>query len=120
MLHHSFTFLATIARMGLDVTNVAASLAMPSAESKHPSVTNLSPMKQTSQFTSAAAGSSSAVSSAVQAAAQQVLQSRVAEAQQVTGVTLPSFYNPAAVNPMKYAQQIQKRKLLWANKVCLI
>nr|SVE80536.1 EOG090X0LFN [Daphnia magna]SVE81104.1 EOG090X0LFN [Daphnia magna] len=107
---------ATIARMGLDVTNVAASLAMPSAESKHPSVTNLSPMKQTSQFTSAAAGSSSAVSSAVQAAAQQVLQSRVAEAQQVTGVTLPSFYNPAAVNPMKYAQQIQKRKLLWANK----
>nr|SVE79906.1 EOG090X0LFN [Daphnia magna]SVE82310.1 EOG090X0LFN [Daphnia magna] len=107
---------ATIARMGLDVTNVAASLAMPSAESKHPSVTNLSPMKQTSQFTSSAAGSSSAVSSAVQAAAQQVLQSRVAEAQQVTGVTLPSFYNPAAVNPMKYAQQIQKRKLLWANK----
>nr|SVE89670.1 EOG090X0LFN [Daphnia sinensis] len=107
---------ATIARMGLDVTNVAASLAMPSAEMKQSSVTNMSPVKQTSQFTSSAAASSSAVSSAVQAAAQQVLQSRVAEAQQVTGVTLPSFYNPAAVNPMKYAQQIQKRKLLWANK----
>nr|SVE86539.1 EOG090X0LFN [Daphnia similis]SVE87166.1 EOG090X0LFN [Daphnia similis]SVE87792.1 EOG090X0LFN [Daphnia similis]SVE88424.1 EOG090X0LFN [Daphnia similis] len=107
---------ATIARMGLDVTNVAASLAMPSAEMKPSSMTNLSPVKQTSQFTSSAVGSSSAVPPAVQAAAQQVLQSRVAEAQQVTGVTLPSFYNPAAVNPMKYAQQIQKRKLLWANK----
>nr|SVE74596.1 EOG090X0LFN [Daphnia barbata] len=103
---------ATIARMGLDVTNVAASLVMPSVESKHPPVTNSSSVKQTPQFTSSTAASSSAV----QAAAQQVLQSRVAEAQQVTGVTLPSFYNPAAVNPMKYAQQIQKRKLLWANK----
>nr|SVE75542.1 EOG090X0LFN [Daphnia dolichocephala] len=103
---------ATIARMGLDVTNVAASLVMPSAESKHPSVTNSSSVKPSPQLTSSTAASSSAV----QAAAQQVLQSRVAEAQQVTGVTLPSFYNPAAVNPMKYAQQIQKRKLLWANK----
>nr|SVE85913.1 EOG090X0LFN [Daphnia pulicaria] len=107
---------ATIARMGLDVTNVAASLVMPSAESKTP-VADMSSVKQNPHFTSSvAAASSSAMSAAVQAAAQQVLQSRVAEAQQVTGVTLPSFYNPAAVNPMKYAQQIQKRKLLWANK----
>nr|SVE76174.1 EOG090X0LFN [Daphnia hispanica] len=107
---------ATIARMGFDVTNVAASLVVPTSESKHPSASNLTTFKQTPQFTSSTTGSSSAMSSAVQAAAQQVLQSRVAEAQQVTGVTLPSFYNPAAVNPMKYAQQIQKRKLLWANK----
>jgi predicted phage-related endonuclease len=106
--------------MGLDVTNVAASLVMPSAESKTP-VADMSSVKQNPHFTSSvAAASSSAMSAAVQAAAQQVLQSRVAEAQQVTGVTLPSFYNPAAVNPMKYAQQIQKRKLLWANKVCYI
>ena len=97
-------FLATIARMGLDVTNVAASLAMP-VESTNPPADNK--MNQ----------SVAATSAAVQAAAQQVLQNRVAEAQQVTGVTLPSFYNPAAVNPMKYAQQIQKRKLLWSNKV---
>ena len=97
-------FVATIARMGLDVTNVAASLAMP-VESTNPPADNK--MNQ----------SVAATSAAVQAAAQQVLQNRVAEAQQVTGVTLPSFYNPAAVNPMKYAQQIQKRKLLWSNKV---
>lgn len=104
--------------MGLDVTNVAASLVMPSAESKIP-ITDMSSVKQNPHFTSSvAASSSSAMSAVVQAAAQQVLQSRVAEAQQVTGVTLPSFYNPAAVNPMKYAQQIQKRKLLWSNKVC--
>ncbi len=90
--------------MGLDVTNVAASLAMP-AESTNPTADN-----KPNQF-------AAATSAAVQAAAQQVLQNRVAEAQQVTGVTLPSFYNPAAVNPMKYAQQIQKRKLLWSNKV---
>nr|CAG4637535.1 EOG090X0LFN [Ceriodaphnia reticulata]SVE73342.1 EOG090X0LFN [Ceriodaphnia reticulata] len=95
---------ATIARMGLDVTNVAASLAIQPVESTNPTAEN-----KPNQF-------ASATSAAVQAAAQQVLQNRVAEAQQVTGVTLPSFYNPAAVNPMKYAQQIQKRKLLWSNK----
>jgi len=26
-----------------------------------------------------------------------------------------AFYNPAAVNPVKYAEQIQKRKLLWSS-----
>lgn len=29
---------------------------------------------------------------------------------------LPSYYNPAAINVTKYTNQIQKRKLLWANK----
>lgn len=31
-------------------------------------------------------------------------------------VELPSYYNPAAINVAKYANQIQKRKLLWGNK----
>lgn len=33
-----------------------------------------------------------------------------------TGIQLPSYYNPMAVNPTKYAEQIQKRRLLWGNK----
>lgn len=36
-----------------------------------------------------------------------------AKAQAVTGVVLPKYYNPSAVNPLKYAEQVQKRKLLW-------
>lgn len=31
------------------------------------------------------------------------------------GVTIPSYYNPTGVNPLKYVQQMQKRKLLWGN-----
>lgn len=38
-----------------------------------------------------------------------------AKAQEVTGVAVPKYYNPAAVNPMKYAEQVQKRKLLWGK-----
>ncbi|XP_077295473.1 arginine/serine-rich coiled-coil protein 2-like [Arctopsyche grandis] len=33
-----------------------------------------------------------------------------------TGIELPKYYNPAAMNPLRYANQIQKRKLLWGNK----
>ena len=81
---------AAIERMGLDVNTLAASVATSGASNEK---------------------------SAAMAAAQQVLQTQVEQVQQMTGVTLPSFYNPGAVNPMKYAQQIQKRKQLWANKV---
>lgn len=38
-----------------------------------------------------------------------------AKAQEATGVALPKYYNPAAVNPLKYAEQVQKRKLLWSK-----
>ncbi|XP_075158063.1 uncharacterized protein LOC142231335 [Haematobia irritans] len=31
-------------------------------------------------------------------------------------VQLPSYYNPKVINPNKYAQQIQKRKLIWGAK----
>lgn len=38
------------------------------------------------------------------------------QAKALTGIGLPSYYNPTAVNPLKYAEQMQKRKLLWQNK----
>lgn len=38
------------------------------------------------------------------------------KAQELTGVEVPKYYNPAAVNPIKYAEQVQKRKLLWSKK----
>lgn len=37
------------------------------------------------------------------------------KAEEITGITVPKYYNPAAVNPMKYAEQVQKRKLLWSK-----
>lgn len=33
-----------------------------------------------------------------------------------TGIEVPSYYNPLAVNPISYAQQAAKRKKLWAKK----
>ena len=38
-----------------------------------------------------------------------------AKAQELTGVEVPKFYNPAAINPLKFAEQQQKRKLLWSK-----
>jgi len=34
----------------------------------------------------------------------------------VEGVEIPAYYNPNAINVVKYASQIQKRKLLWSGK----
>ncbi|XP_076367274.1 uncharacterized protein LOC143255457 [Tachypleus tridentatus] len=52
-----------------------------------------------------------------QMALQQQMAAMSAKAQALTGISLPKYYNPAAVNPLKYAEQQQKRKLLWqANK----
>lgn len=52
-----------------------------------------------------------------QLAVQQAMAAMSAKAQEMTGIALPKYYNPAAVNPLKYAEQMQKRKLLWnANK----
>lgn len=33
-----------------------------------------------------------------------------------TGVAVPSYYNPSAVNPCKFAEQEKKRKKLWQGK----
>lgn len=38
-----------------------------------------------------------------------------AKAQELTGVEVPKFYNPTAINPLKFAEQQQKRKLLWSK-----
>lgn len=45
------------------------------------------------------------------------MEAQVVEVQKQTGITLPSYYNPAAMNPMKFAEQERKKKLLWGNKV---
>jgi len=37
------------------------------------------------------------------------------QAQLLTGVKVPEYYNMAAVNPLKYAEQIKKRKMLWSK-----
>lgn len=31
------------------------------------------------------------------------------KAQEMTGIAVPKYYNPAAVNPLKYAEQVQKK-----------
>lgn len=46
----------------------------------------------------------------------QTMQVMHQKAQEITGVAVPKYYNPAAVNPLKYAEQVQKRKLLWSKK----
>lgn len=51
-----------------------------------------------------------------QMALQQTMAAMSAKAQAMTGIALPKYYNPAAVNPLKYAEQVQKRKLLWQTK----
>ncbi|KAG0711075.1 Arginine/serine-rich coiled-coil protein 2 [Chionoecetes opilio] len=44
------------------------------------------------------------------------MEAQVVEVQKQTGIILPSYYNPAAMNPMKFAEQERKKKLLWGNK----
>lgn len=33
-----------------------------------------------------------------------------------TGIAVPSYYNPSSVNPVKFAEQEKKRKMLWQGK----
>ncbi|XP_055954216.1 arginine/serine-rich coiled-coil protein 2-like isoform X1 [Argiope bruennichi] len=60
--------------------------------------------------------STSAGAMTPQMALQQTMAAMSAKAQALTGIALPKYYNPAAVNPLKYAEQVQKRKLLWQPK----
>ncbi|GFT39073.1 hypothetical protein TNCV_3691522 [Trichonephila clavipes] len=60
--------------------------------------------------------STSAGAMTPQMALQQTMAVMNAKAQALTGIALPKYYNPAAVNPLKYAEQVQKRKLLWQPK----
>ena len=108
---------AAIARMGLDVTGLAASVAATAASG---SATDANKSHAGADGRCGGGGGGGGVpepATAVYAAAQKLVQNQVEQAKQLTGVSLPAFYNPGVVNPIKYAQQIQKRKLLWGNKV---
>ncbi|XP_075218017.1 uncharacterized protein LOC142322831 isoform X2 [Lycorma delicatula] len=50
-----------------------------------------------------------------QMALQKSMEEQIAKVKNTTGISLPSYYNPIAVNPTKYAEQMQKRKLLWGG-----
>ena len=47
---------------------------------------------------------------------QKTMEEHVEKVKSTTGIALPAYYNPMAVNPTKYAEQIKKRRLLWSNK----
>lgn len=47
---------------------------------------------------------------------QKTMEEQVEKVKSATGIELPAYYNPIAVNPTKYAEQIKKRRLLWGNK----
>ncbi|KAJ9589551.1 hypothetical protein L9F63_017239 [Diploptera punctata] len=47
---------------------------------------------------------------------QKSIEQQVQQVKSNTGIELPKYYNPAAMNPARYAEQMQKRKLLWGNK----
>jgi len=44
------------------------------------------------------------------------VEAQLAHVKAVTGVELPKYYNPTAINPLKYAEQIKKRQMLWGAK----
>jgi hypothetical protein len=48
---------------------------------------------------------------------QKSIEQQVQQVKSSTGIELPKYYNPAAMNPARYAEQMQKRKLLWGHKV---
>ena len=62
------------------------------------------------------AGSTDAVAMRAQLMISKQLEAQVAKAKEITGVELPSYYNPSVINPIKYADQIKKRKLLWGSR----
>lgn len=47
---------------------------------------------------------------------QKSIEQQVQQVKSNTGIELPKYYNPAAMNPARYAEQMQKRKLLWGHK----
>lgn len=51
-----------------------------------------------------------------QAAMEAAMKEMHEKVQAETGIAVPKYYNLTAVNPMKYAEQEQKRKLLWGGK----
>nr|XP_039267617.1 arginine/serine-rich coiled-coil protein 2-like isoform X1 [Styela clava] len=52
----------------------------------------------------------------ISAVASAQIEALKAKALAETGIEVPSYYNPLAVNPMSYAHQAMKRKMLWSKK----
>lgn len=82
--------------------------------------------KQKQQELAAAAGGGSVLNVAALLASGTQVTPQIAMAAQMaalqakalaeTGIAVPSYYNPAAVNPMRFAEQEKKRKMLWQGK----
>ncbi|XP_026685717.1 arginine/serine-rich coiled-coil protein 2 isoform X5 [Diaphorina citri] len=62
------------------------------------------------------AGASGGATVTPQDLLQKTIAAQVEKIKADTGIELPKYYNPMAINPTKYAEQIQKRRLLWGNK----
>ena len=45
----------------------------------------------------------------------QTYESQLEKVKELTGVEVPKYYNPHAINPLKYAEQIKKRQMLWSK-----
>ena len=58
------------------------------------------------------AGPDNATAAAVQV---QSYESQLEKVKEITGVEVPKYYNPSAINPLKYAEQIKKRQMLWSK-----
>ena len=46
----------------------------------------------------------------------QTYESQLEKVKELTGVEVPKYYNPHTINPLKYAEQIKKRQMLWSKK----
>ena len=42
---------------------------------------------------------------------------QIEKIKETTGVEIPKYYNPTAINPLKFAEQIKKRQMLWKKPV---
>jgi hypothetical protein len=43
-------------------------------------------------------------------------ESQLEKVKEITGVDVPKYYNPSVINPLRYAEQIKKRQMLWSKK----
>ena len=78
-------------------------------------ITSNAALAVASQLGNSELGNTDAVAMRAQQMISKQLEAQVAKAKEVTGVELPSYYNPSVINPLKYADQIKKRKLLWGS-----
>ncbi|XP_059138612.1 arginine/serine-rich coiled-coil protein 2-like isoform X2 [Physella acuta] len=72
------------------------------------------PVPLMANIVTSTAGLTAATITASEAAMQSLLALQK-ETTEKTGIEIPKYYNPAAINPVKYAEQVQKRKLLWSK-----